>query len=67
MEIKWKTSSAEHLLYVSFSKNEDRDNFYLTAMKQEDLNIKQTEPESMTLKWQNGLITNYDYLLYLNR
>lgn len=29
--------------------------------------ITQTEPESMTLKWQNGIISNYDYLLYLNR
>lgn len=36
-------------------------------MEQEDLEIKQTEPESMTLKWQNGLISNFDYLMYLNR
>lgn len=36
-------------------------------MEQENLNITSTEPESMILKWQNGIISNYDYLLYVNR
>lgn len=41
--------------------------FYAEAMRQEDLQITETQPESMTLKWQNRIISNYDYLLYLNR
>jgi factor associated with neutral sphingomyelinase activation len=24
------------------------------------------DENNMTLKWQNGLISNYDYLMYLN-
>lgn len=36
-------------------------------MQQESVKINQAEPKSMTLKWQNGIISNYDYLLYLNR
>lgn len=36
-------------------------------MAQERIKITPTKRESMTLKWQNGVISNYDYLLYLNR
>lgn len=45
----------------------ERDDFYDQIMQQERIAIRDTEPESMTLKWQNGIISNYDYLLYLNR
>lgn len=34
----------------------------ITAVKLED-----TGQENMTLLWQNGVISNYEYLLYLNR
>ena len=28
--------------------------------------LEDTRTENMTLRWQNGLISNYDYLFYLN-
>lgn len=67
MEIKWTEDGKEHLLYVSFRNQSERDEFYERVMEQERTAVGDTEPESMTLKWQNGVISNYDYLLYLNR
>lgn len=52
---------------MSFRNQMERDDFYDQIMQQERIAIRDTEPESMTLKWQNGIISNYDYLLYLNR
>lgn len=67
MEIKWNENDTERLLYVSFRNQNERDKFYEQVMQQESVKINQAEPKSMTLKWQNGIISNYDYLLYLNR
>ena len=36
---------------------------YQTVITTTQVNIKE---ENMTLQWQNGLITNLEYLLYLN-
>jgi len=30
-------------------------------------NMIDTEQENMTLKWQNGDLSNFDYLIFLNR
>lgn len=67
LEIKWRENDNERLLYVSFRNQSERDEFFEMTMQQDCVKITQTEPESMTLKWQNGVISNYDYLLYLNR
>lgn len=74
LEIKWtddggssSSTRAESTIYVSFRNGLERDEFYDKAMEQDELCITHTEPESMTLKWQNGVISNYEYLLYLNR
>lgn len=67
MEINWTEDGKENVLYVSFRNQSERDEFYDRIMEQERISIPDTEPESMTLKWQNGVISNYDYLLYLNR
>ena len=32
-----------------------------------DIELQDTGQENMTLKWQNGVISNFDYLMYLNR
>ena len=32
-----------------------------------DTQIEMSNQMDMTLKWQNGAVSNYDYLLYLNR
>lgn len=67
LELKWTENQRERILYVSFRNQSERDTFYKNTMSQERLHITQTVPESMTLKWQNGVISNYSYLLYLNR
>lgn len=71
LEIRWSdgsscASSSEQLLYVSFRNQTVRDDFYCKTTLQEDFSVVEQIPESITLKWQNGLISNYDYLLYLN-
>lgn len=67
LEIKWTENDSERMLYVSFRNKSERDEFYEQTISQSCVKITYTEPESMTLKWQNGIISNYDYLLYLNR
>ncbi|XP_055537096.1 protein FAN-like [Wyeomyia smithii] len=70
LEIKWSASHPserrEQLLYVSFRGQSERDDFYANVLEQDDFSVVEQIPESITLKWQNGLISNYDYLLYLN-
>lgn len=67
LEIKWCENDSERMLYVSFRNQSERDEFYDQTIQQSCVKITHTEPESMTLKWQSGVISNYDYLLYLNR
>lgn len=67
LEIKWTENESEHYLYVSCRNDFERDKFYEQITQQDCVQITQNEQESMTLKWQNGVISNYDYLLYLNR
>lgn len=69
LEIVWKDSANDKtdLLYVAFRNETDRNTFYEKTMAQDGVSIAKIKPETMTLKWQNGAISNYDYLLYLNR
>lgn len=32
-----------------------------------EVRLQDTGQEHMTLKWQNGVISNYEYLMYINR
>ncbi|XP_048576936.1 protein FAN isoform X2 [Nematostella vectensis] len=63
IEIFSKDSSQ---MYLVLNSQSDRDQFYRELLKQPDVNLDDTEQENMTLKWQNGAITNFDYLMYLN-
>lgn len=69
LEIVWKDSINDKtdILYVTFRNETERNSFYDKTMAQESVSIAKIKPETMTLKWQNGAISNYDYLLYLNR
>ncbi|KAG4071183.1 hypothetical protein HA402_001173 [Bradysia odoriphaga] len=68
LEIVWKDSSNDKTdtLYVAFRNETDRNSFYEKTMAQDGVAIAKIKPETMTLKWQNGAISNYEYLLYLN-
>lgn len=67
LEINWNEKDNDNTLYVSFRSPNERNEFYTAVLEQPRVEITPTERESMTLKWQNGVISNYDYLLYLNR
>lgn len=54
-----------HMLFV-FSSQKDRDKFYDLLLRQPEIELHDTGQENMTHKWQNGVISNYDYLMYLN-
>lgn len=64
LEFEYEPSSQ---LYVTFKTTEIRDNLYNNLLNQSEVKIDKREKSIMTLKWQNGAISNYDYLLYLNR
>ncbi|XP_062502057.1 protein FAN-like [Corticium candelabrum] len=44
----------------------ERDHLYDELISQPEVQLQDTGQEHMTLKWQNGVISNYDYLMYLN-
>ncbi|XP_050076251.1 protein FAN-like [Anopheles maculipalpis] len=70
LKIRWNekqsTDTTEQCLYLVFRNQTDRDECWRNISDQPDYAAPEQSPESMTLKWQNGLVTNYDYLLYLN-
>jgi len=64
IEYEGTKGSASHI-YLSLGKPGDRDALFNNISKQDEIKINQDE-ESMTLKWQHGILSNYDYLLYIN-
>lgn len=69
LEIVWKDTRNDKTdtLYVAFRNETERNLFYDRTMAQDGVSIAKIKPETMTLKWQSGAISNYEYLLYLNR
>lgn len=63
LEISYKDTH----LYLSLKSKADRDILCQRLHEQPCLRLSEPEQEIMTLQWQNGAISNYDYLLYLNR
>ncbi|XP_069705161.1 protein FAN-like [Periplaneta americana] len=66
LEIYCENNSQVSHLYLTFKSKEDRDALYSGLLNQRSLRLENTEQEMMTLQWQNGVLSNYDYLLYLN-
>lgn len=54
-------------IYLSFPNELDRDKLYSSIIKQPELKLKNVQQDVMTLKWQNGVISNFEYLMYINR
>ena len=67
LEIYCENNSQVTHLYLSFKSKEERDALYQGLMSEAAVRLENTEQEMMTLQWQNGVLSNYDYLLYLNR
>eukprot|EP00053_Salpingoeca_punica_P024611 m.13881 g.13881 ORF g.13881 m.13881 type:complete len:966 (-) comp6991_c0_seq1:1490-4387(-) len=53
-------------LYLAFDTHQQRDAFYDGLVQQPSLVLEVDDQINMMLKWQNGLLSNADYLLYLN-
>lgn len=69
LEIKWirqADNKIEHL-FLSFQSQDDRDKLYENLLKQSMVSLETVPQNQITMKWQNGYISNYDYILYVNR
>ncbi|ERL95389.1 hypothetical protein D910_12653 [Dendroctonus ponderosae] len=53
-------------IYLSFSSQGERDQLYEKLLEQPELTLNNLEQNVITLQWQNGVISNYEYLLYVN-
>ncbi|KAJ2953827.1 hypothetical protein O0L34_g1455 [Tuta absoluta] len=58
-------SSIPHI-YLTFQSEEDRDRIYRVLEESHNAQLERVHAEEMTLQWQNGVVSNYDYLMYLN-
>lgn len=58
-------SSVPHI-YVTFQSERDRDRIYKILEESPHVQLEKVHTEEMTLQWQNGIVSNYDYLMYLN-
>lgn len=61
------TNSEPHHLFFATKTGEERDVLYSKMLQQSVLNIETIPQNQMTMQWQNGSLSNYDYLLYVNR
>ncbi|XP_076638062.1 protein FAN [Colletes latitarsis] len=68
LEIKWLRHSenkVEHL-FISLKNQNERDELYLNLLRQPAVSLERVPQDQMTMRWQNGSLSNYDYLLYIN-
>lgn len=66
LELYCSENSLLKHLFLSFKSKDERDDLYEKLMSQSVLRLEDSGQENMTLLWQNGVISNYDYLLYIN-
>ncbi|XP_058806597.1 protein FAN-like [Phymastichus coffea] len=68
LEIKWikqANNEVQHL-FVATQTEEERNMLYTKIMQQPVIKIETVAQNHMTMQWQNGSLSNYDYLLYIN-
>ncbi|CAK9822791.1 Protein FAN [Anthophora retusa] len=68
LEIKWlkqPENKVEHL-FISLKNENDRDELYVSLLNQSAVSLERVPQDHMTIRWQNGSLSNYDYLLYIN-
>ncbi|VEN59952.1 unnamed protein product, partial [Callosobruchus maculatus] len=67
LEIYSNENSANPHIYFSFRNQTQRDSLYNSLLQQPELKLDDIRQDVITLQWQNGVISNYEYLLYINR
>ncbi|CAL7951198.1 unnamed protein product [Xylocopa violacea] len=68
LEIKWLRqleNKVEHL-FISLKSQNTRDELYTSLLNQSAVSLERVPQDQMTMRWQNGSLSNYDYLLYIN-
>lgn len=58
-------SSVPHI-YLTFENEYERNRIYQILEESPHVSLEKVHVEEMTLQWQNGVVSNYDYLTYLN-
>lgn len=58
-------SSVPHI-YLTFQTERARDRIFKIFEESPNVHLESVHTEEMTLQWQNGIVSNYDYLMYLN-
>ncbi|XP_047515344.1 protein FAN-like isoform X1 [Pieris napi] len=66
LEIYCSDDSAVSHIYLSFQSTKERDKLYNILETLPNVSLERVHIEEMTLQWQNGIVSNYDYLAYLN-
>lgn len=61
-----RDGSVPHL-YLALKSAKERDSLYDAIMNQSSVNLDDLQQEAVTLQWQHGVLSNFDYLMYLNR
>lgn len=56
----------EHL-FLSLQNQDDREKLHEHLLKQSAVSLETIPQNQMTMRWQNGYLSNYDYILYINR
>ncbi|XP_068621017.1 protein FAN-like [Battus philenor] len=66
LEIYGEKESLMSHIYLTFPSEDQRDKIYEILEQSPNVKLERGHIEEMTLQWQNGVVSNYDYLLYLN-
>ncbi|XP_035736480.1 protein FAN-like isoform X1 [Vespa mandarinia] len=68
LEIKWQkqTDCKTEYLFLSLNNQSDRDELHKKLLDQSAVSLETVPQNQMTMRWQNGSLSNYDYLLYIN-
>ncbi|EDV29760.1 uncharacterized protein TRIADDRAFT_52484 [Trichoplax adhaerens] len=61
------SSTEDMLLFLALSSEHERNHFYDIICSQKDVQLEDSVNENATLRWQNGFMSNFDYLMHLNR
>ncbi|KOB71761.1 Protein FAN, partial [Operophtera brumata] len=54
-------------IYLTFKDEYDRDKVYNVLEESPNVNLERVHTDEMTLQWQNGIVSNYDYLILADR